>query len=249
LRRLGGGLEGYALLVLVIGLARLVGPLKVVLERWTVEAMLPGTATLDGFRMAAAVQSYTPLGHTGTLLLFASLLAFGLLAWRSRTGAGAALQRVMSSTLSTMLPVTLGIVAMVELSAVMEYAGMISALASAIASAAGQGFALVSPWIGALGAFVTGSNTSSNLMFATLQARTASLLNLEATHVLALQNVGGALGSVVSPTKVIVAVSTVGLAGQEGRVMRPLAFALALILLCVSLAVAIGLLIAVVQSA
>lgn len=249
LRRLGGGLEGYALLVLVIGLARLVVPLKVILERWTVEAMLPGTATLYGFRMAAAVQSYAPLGHTGTLLLFASLLAFGLLAWRSRTGAGAALQRVMNSTLSTMLPVTLGIVAMVELSAVMEYAGMISALASAIASAAGQSFALVSPWLGALGAFVTGSNTSSNLIFAALQARMADLLNLEPAHVLALQNVGGALGSVVSPAKVIVAVSTVGLAGREGQVMRALAMAMGLILLLVSLAVAIGLLMAVVQSA
>jgi lactate permease len=154
----------------------------------------------------------------------------------------------MSSTLSTMLPVTLGIVAMVELSAVMEYAGMISALASAMASAAGQSFALVSPWIGALGAFVTGSNTSSNLIFAALQARMAGLLNLEPAHLLALQNVGGALGSVVSPAKVIVAVSTVGLAGQEGHVMRALAIAMGLILLLVSLAVGFGLLIAVVQS-
>jgi lactate permease len=249
LRLLGRGLEGYALLVAVIGLARFIRPLQAVLQRWTVTAALPATATAQGFEMPAAVQRYAPLGHTGTLLLFAALLAFGLLAGRSPSGAGAALRRVVSSTLTTMLPVTLGIIAMVELSAVMEYAGMIRALASGLAAIAGPGFALVSPWIGALGAFVTGSNTSSNLMFATLQARTASLLNLETTHVLALQNVGGALGSVVSPTKVIVAVSTVGLAGQEGRVMRPLAFALALILLWVSLAVGIGLLTAVVQSA
>jgi lactate permease len=248
LRRLGRGLEGYALLVVVIGLARLVRPLQAILQRWTVEAALPGTATGLGFQMPAGIQRYAPLGHTGTLLLFAALLAFGLLAWRSRSGAGPALLRVMSSTLSTMLPVTLGIVAMVELSAVMEYAGMISALASAMASAAGQSFALVSPWIGALGAFVTGSNTSSNLIFAALQARMAGLLNLEPAHLLALQNVGGALGSVVSPAKVIVAVSTVGLAGQEGHVMRALAIAMGLILLLVSLAVGFGLLIAVVQS-
>lgn len=248
LRRLGRGLEGYALLVLVIGVVRLVKPLQAILERWTVEAALPGTATAQGFEMPAAVQSYAPLGHTGTLLLFASLLAFGLLAWRNRSGAGAALVRVAGSTLSTMLPVTLGIVAMVELSAVMEYAGMTSALASAMASAAGRSFALVSPWIGALGAFVTGSNTNSNLVFAALQARMANLLNLEPAHLLALQNVGGALGSVASPAKVIVAVSTVGLAGQEGQVMRPVAIAIGLILLLVSLAVGIGLLIAVVQS-
>jgi len=248
LRQLGRGLEGYGVLVAVIGLARFFRPLQALLQHWTLTVALPATATGQGFEMSAAVQHYSPLGHTGSLLLFASLLAFGLQAVRSPADAGPALRRAAGSTLSSMLPVTLGILAMVELSAVMEYAGMISALASAMAMAAGASFALVSPWIGALGAFVTGSNTSSNLIFAALQARMAGLLNLEPARLLALQNVGGALGSVVSPAKVIVAISTVGLAGQEGRVMRALAVAMGLILLLVSLAVGIGLLVAVVQS-
>lgn len=248
LGRLGQGLGGYALLVAVIGLARFFRPLQALLEHWTVTAVVPATVTAQGFEMSAMVQRYPPLGHTGALLLYASLLAIGLQAIRGPAGAGTALRRAASSTLSSMLPVTLGILAMVELSAVMEYAGMIRALASAMASAAGASFAVVSPWIGALGAFVSGSNTGSNLIFAALQARMAGLLNLEPAGLLALQNVGGALGSVVSPAKVIVAISTVGLSGQEGRVMRPLAVAMGLILLLVSLAVGIGLLIADVQS-
>ena len=147
-----------------------------------------------------------------------------------------------------MLPVTFGILTMVGMAAVMEQAGMIQALAEPLAGAAGGGFALVSPWIGALGAFVTGSNTSSNLILGALQAHTAGLLGLDVPLVLALQNVGGALGSGVSPTKVVVAVSTLGLAGQEGHGTRPLAVTLAVLLLLTSLAVGVGLLLTVVQS-
>lgn len=246
--RLVHGLQGYALLVAVISLARLVAPVHDLLHRWTVSAVLPTTASGLGFVMPASVQRYAPLGHTGSLLLYAALLAFLLYAWRGVPDRGAALRRVLRSMGRPMLPVTLGIISMVALAAVMEYAGMIRTLAEGLAAVAGHGFAVASPWIGALGAFVTGSNTSSNLIFSALQMRTAGLLGLPAPQLLALQNVGGALGSVVSPTKVIVGVSTVGLTGQEGRVMRPLAIVLGVILLLVSLAVGLGLLIADVQS-
>ncbi len=181
-------------------------------------------------------------------MAYAALLAYALYRWRGSAIGPGALRRIAAETLRTMLPVTLGLLAMVSMAAVMEQAGMIQALAAALAASAGGGFALVSPWIGALGAFVTGSNTSSNLMFGALQARAADLLGLNLPLVLALQNVGGALGSVVSPTKVIVAVSTLGMIGQEGRVMRPLAVTVALLLLLTSLAAGLALLLAVVQS-
>jgi lactate permease len=182
------------------------------------------------------------------LLAFAALLAYVLYRWQGSALGSGGLGRIAAETARPMLPVTLGLLAMVALAAVMEQAGMIQALATALANAAGNGFAVVSPWIGALGAFVTGSNTSSNLMFAALQARTADVLGLDLPMILALQNVGGALGSVVSPTKVIVAVSTLGMIGQEGRVMRPLAVRLACLLLLTSLAAGLALLLAVVQS-
>jgi lactate permease len=183
------------------------------------------------------------------LLAYAALLAYVLYEWKGSALRRGSLRRIANDTAKTMVPVTLGILAMVGMAAVMEQAGMIQALAEALAGAAGSSFALVSPWIGALGAFVTGSNTSSNLMFGALQADTAGLLGLHVPLVLALQNVGGALGSVVSPTKVIVAVSTLGLMGQEGRVMRPLARTLAVLLLLTMLAVGLGLLLGVLQSA
>ena len=248
MRRLGYGLQGYALLVGVISLVQFVAPLRAVLQRWTIGVPLPPTVTLHGFAMPESAYRYAPLGHTGALLAYAAILATLVYAWRGWALGRASVLRILVGTARPMIPATLGILCMVAMAAVMEYAGMIRSLAEAMAAVAGSGFALASPWIGALGAFVTGSNTYSNLMLSALQVRTASLLGMDVPQILAFQNVGGALGSVISPTKVIVAVSTVGLAGQEGRVMRPLALALGIILLLTSLAAGLGLLIRVVQS-
>jgi lactate permease len=72
-----------------------------------------------------------------------------------------------------------------------------------------------------LGAFITGSNNNSNVLFAGLQMRTAELLNLSVPLILGAQTAGGSLGSVMAPAKVIVGCSTVGLGDNEGVVMRP----------------------------
>jgi lactate permease len=80
----------------------------------------------------------------------------------------------------------------------------------------------IAPFIGALGAFITGSNNNSNVLFAGLQQNAAHLMDLSVPLILAAQTAGGALGSVLAPAKVIVGCSTVGLAGEEGDVMRKL---------------------------
>ena len=67
---------------------------------------------------------------------------------------------------------------------------------------------------------MTGSNTNSNVVFAALQMRTAELLGYSVAIILAAQTSGGALGSVIAPTKVVVGASTGGMAGREGEIMR-----------------------------
>ncbi|NIN11946.1 MAG: L-lactate permease, partial [Gemmatimonadales bacterium] len=81
-------------------------------------------------------------------------------------------------------------------------------------------FPFLSPFIGLLGAFMTGSNTNSNVVFAPLQKSTAELTGISTLVILGAQTTGGALGSMLAPAKVIVGCSTTGLAGQEGKVMR-----------------------------
>ena len=97
---------------------------------------------------------------------------------------------------------------------------MIYILAEGISRAFGFIFPLVSPWIGLLGAFMTGSNTNSNVVFGVLQQETAQLAGLSAALILGAQTTGGALGSMIAPAKILVGCSTVGLSGQEGPVLK-----------------------------
>ena len=142
-----------------------------------------------------------------------------------------ATRRIARATLRGALPASLGILAMVGMAVTMAHAGMTHTLAQGLSAGVGpRAYPLVAPWIGALGAFMTGSNTNSNVVFTALQQQTATLLDLPIPLILAAQTAGGALGSVLAPAKLIVGCSTVGLAGQEGRALRAsLPYGLALI--------------------
>lgn len=97
---------------------------------------------------------------------------------------------------------------------------MTATLAQGLSSSMRSIFPIVSPWIGAIGSFMTGSNTNSNVVFGVLQLETAQLLNFPVMIILAAQTAGAAVASVVAPTKIIVGASTAGMAGREGEVMR-----------------------------
>jgi lactate permease len=101
-------------------------------------------------------------------------------------------------------------------------------------------FPLAAAWIGALGAFMTGSNTNSNVVFGALQMRTAQLLGYSVAIILAGQTAGAALASVLAPTKVVVGASTAGMAGKEGDVMRKLLIYTGLLLMLISILTMIG---------
>ena len=116
----------------------------------------------------------------------------------------------------------------------MQHAGMTDTLARGLAEGMGRLFPLAAPWIGALGAFMTGSNTNSNVLFGALQMRTAELLGYSVAIILAAQTSGGALGSVIAPTKVVVGASTAGMEGKEGDVMRQLLLYTGLLVLLIS---------------
>ena len=76
------------------------------------------------------------------------------------------------------------------------------------------------PFIGALGAFIAGSNTVSNLMFSLFQHGVASALGVSAAMIVALQAVGAAAGNMIAIHNVVAASATVGLLGQEGATLR-----------------------------
>jgi lactate permease len=152
-----------------------------------------------------------------------------------------ALRMALASGARTALPVTLGVLAMMSLAMVLDHAGMTQALARALSEGVGRAFPLLSPFVGLMGAFTTGSNTNSNVLFGPLQVEMARLLNLSPVWLLAGQTAGGALGSMVAPTKLVVGCAAVGALGQDGRVLaRTAPYAIALVValggLCLVLA-------------
>jgi lactate permease len=158
-------------------------------------------------------------GHAGALLFYASVLSYLLLHRKGYYRPGA-LGRIAQSTVRRAVRSSIGIATMVGMAVVMQHAGMTRMLAAEVADAVGGAFPLASPFIGALGAFITGSNTNSNVVLGSFQQDAAMLLGLNVPVILAAQTAGAAIGSVFAPSKVIVGASTIGLGGQEGPVLK-----------------------------
>jgi lactate permease len=97
---------------------------------------------------------------------------------------------------------------------------MLIVVAEAAADFAGKSWYLFAPLVGVLGTFISGSNTVSNIMFGVLQYDTAIQSGLPPLPVLALQAVGGAAGNMICVHNVVAVLTTVGLVGKEGLVVR-----------------------------
>ena len=93
-------------------------------------------------------------------------------------------------------------------------------LAAGAAELGGTAWPLYAPWIGALGAFVAGSNTVSNLMFSLFQFSTAERIGIAPETVVATQAVGGAAGNMITVHNIVAASAVVGLVGREGDLIR-----------------------------
>ncbi len=94
------------------------------------------------------------------------------------------------------------------------------AMANFVASSVGDIYPLFAPMIGALGAFIAGSNTVSNMMLSQFQFGVANALGISTAFMVALQAVGAAAGNMIAIHNVVAASATVGLLDQEGETLR-----------------------------
>ena len=94
------------------------------------------------------------------------------------------------------------------------------AMARSVSNTMGLIYPFFAPTIGAIGAFLAGSNTVSNLMLSQFQFETANLLELSGALMVAAQSVGAAAGNMIAIHNVVAASATVGLLGKEGIILR-----------------------------
>ncbi len=239
-KALGVALSGYVILIAVTLVVQMVAAIKHLLGGVVIQVQMPELITRLGYvTPATASKPISLLNHAGAVLLYASILAYLIYRLAGRYQPGA-VRRILAGTVKRVRTSSLSIILMVCMAVVMENSGMTDALARGLANFAGILFPLVAPWIGALGAFMTGSNTNSNVVFALLQMRTAQLLGYPVAIILAGQTAGAGLASVVAPAKIVVGTSTADLAGREGEVMRKMLPYIIVLVLLISLLTAVG---------
>ena len=213
----------YLLLMLIGFAVVLIKPLNAFLSQASLQPKFPELSTALGWVSPAEVgRPFHFFSHPGSILLYTCLISAGIYASKGLLSPGAP-ARILGAVRASAGDVTLGVIAMVGVAAVMTASGMTNLLARGLSQSIPRAvYPAVAPFIGALGAFLTGSNNNSNVLFGVLQMDTARLLGLNVPLILAAQTAGGSLGSVLSPAKVIVGCSTVGLTNQEALVMRKL---------------------------
>lgn len=216
-------LFAYGMLVVLAFSISLIEPLNGFLSQVVFSLDFPETETALGWVTPAGPGRVIEIfAHPGAILLYTCVISY--LVYR-RTGMikHGALPGILKRVFKSGVNSSLGILAMVGVASVMLHSGMTLLLAKGLSESFSRAlYPLVAPFIGGLGAFITGSNNNSNVLFGVLQQNAAELMQLSVPLILAAQTAGGALGSVLAPAKVIVGCSTVGLAAKEGEVMRKL---------------------------
>lgn len=142
------------------------------------------------------------------------------------------LMRVLARTTYGLRFTTITIISLIALASVMNYSGMIAAIAIGLVALTGPLYPLFAPLIGAVGTFVTGSDTSSNILFGKLQANVAGQLGMSGTHSffgvegsqanwLAASNSTGATGGkMISPQSIAIATAACDMKGQDDAILR-----------------------------
>lgn len=109
---------------------------------------------------------------------------------------------------------------LIALSSIMDFSGMIAQLGLALAITTGAFYPLFAPTIGCLGTFLTGSDTSSNILFGKLQASVGHTIGVDPNWLAAANTAGATGGKIISPQSIAVATSACGLQGREGEIMK-----------------------------
>ena len=154
------------------------------------------------------------LSNPGTLLLICGVVV--ALVYRLQLSEAAA---IWGRNVVKMRYSILTVASVLALAYVMNQSGQTITIGTWIAGA-GAAFAFLSPILGWLGTAVTGSDTSANALFATLQQTAATKAGIDPTLLVAANTAGGVVGKMISPQNLTIAATAVGLVGRESDIFR-----------------------------
>ena len=204
----------YLLVIGVFVIAKLVGPVTDFLASTDVLVQWPGL--YENVKSSSTTYKWQWLSSPGSLLFLCAII-IGLVQ-------GLKIGQIGSEFVGTVKKLRfafLTIASVLALAYVMNLSGQTQTLGNWIAGT-GSVFAFLSPTLGWLGTAVTGSDTSANALFATLQHTAAEKAGLDPTLLVAANTSGGVVGKMISPQNLTIAATAVGIAGQESDLLRKL---------------------------
>ncbi|MDO5518012.1 MAG: L-lactate permease [Clostridium sp.] len=178
---------------------------------------------IAGFKTSVCVYA----GEGGNTLTFSWVNTPGIIIFVAAI-IGGIIQGAKASTMFDVLKATLKanwktivtICAVMATAKTMSYSGMISDIASFLVAVTGGAYPFISPLIGAIGAFVTGSGTSTSVLFGGLQVQTAENLGLSGAWMAAANTLGAGIGKMICPQSIAIGASAIDKSGSESKILR-----------------------------
>ena len=212
---LGAALRAWSCFILIflllLGTSKLVAPVNAAL------APLSTTLTVYSGPNPGSL-SFSWVNTPGVLIMVAALVGGAIQGATPRV-----MGEVLAATVKQMLPTVATMLAVLGCAKVMGYAGMISSISAFCIAVAGGLYPLLAPWIGAVGTFVTGSGTSSGMLFGQVQAQAAEALGADPVWTVGLNSLGVAAGKMLSPQTLAIGLAAVRVRGKDAELLRAVA--------------------------
>lgn len=130
--------------------------------------------------------------------------------------------KILYGTLVRMWKTVVTLIVLLSISRIMTYSGMIKQIAISLVDLTGSAYFIAVPFLGTVGAFITGSATSANVLLGNLQVTAANELGRNPSLFMAFSIVGGTIGKMMSPQNIAVGLNAAQIAGQESRMFKEL---------------------------
>ena len=169
--------------------------------------------------------NFAPLFNSGVIFI---LVSVGTMLLKKDALGDDGAKTVFAATGKQLLMIALALVSGVAMVQIMMNSGvnasgldgMLTLISTSLVKLVGAGFPVISPLLGVLGAFVSGSCTVSGVLFGPLQYQTAELLGLNVPSIIALQMAGGAIGNMICINNVVAVAATTNAQSSEGQIIR-----------------------------
>lgn len=192
--------------VLLLFTSKLVAPVNTFLATFSSSFQISTSA-------AASTTSFSWINTPGILIFIAAIIG-GIV----QKASAKVMWETLCATVKQMVKTIITIMSVLAVAKIMTYSGMISDMANLFVTITGRFYAFVAPIIAAIGAFVTGSGTNTEVLLGRLQSEAATAIGASPYWLAAANSVGAGIGKILSPQCIATAVAAVGLTGQDSKV-------------------------------